>query len=102
MIIPDLPYESYLKNNKKVCLLCGGKSFSTLYLKNNPLIPLCKNCSTDWNCYGYRILKKISFSKVAKNFIFKPIEAIKITPCFIRFMIWSKKMKKIKNRMKHE
>ncbi len=100
MDFPEPLFEALLYD-KKICLVCGETKASTvLRTISNPLIPLCKTCSVEWNFYGYSILKRIKPKELIINLIkfkilhpfyggffsiYKDLDAIKA---------WSIKMKK--------
>jgi hypothetical protein len=60
MEFPEPLFESCYLIQPKLCLACGQKKARTV-LRNTErdVCPLCEDCSTDWNIYGYRVLKRI-------------------------------------------
>jgi NAD-dependent SIR2 family protein deacetylase len=89
--------------SKKVCLVCGQtKASSVLRTTDRELIPLCKSCSSEWNFYGYYILKKIKPKTLILNLIkFKILHpfhdnVVSIYKSMKDIQEWAKKMKKFK------
>lgn len=107
-MFPEPLFESFLLPEKKVCLICGlhvAKSVLYTSINMRPLIPLCVDCASQWNAYGYLILKKIKPRTLIRNLlwwkVFHPFQKPSILS-IIRDMrgitAWSKKMKKFSNR----
>jgi hypothetical protein len=57
---PEPLFECCYMAKRKLCLACGKKEAKTV-LRNTErdVCPLCEDCSTDWNFYGYGVLKRI-------------------------------------------
>jgi hypothetical protein len=59
MDFPEPLFEAHL-NQQKVCLICAKRFAKTvLRTTDREIVPLCEDCSSDWNLYGYPILKRI-------------------------------------------
>jgi hypothetical protein len=59
MDLPEPLFESHL-HQRKTCLVCGERYARTvLRTTGREVVPLCENCSADWNIYGYQILRRI-------------------------------------------
>lgn len=70
--LPEPLWETSIWH-KKMCLVCAER-FATNVLRTieKEVVPICKNCSADWNFYGYEILKKIEPKRlILKTFWFK-------------------------------
>lgn len=100
MEFPEPLFEALLYD-KKVCLVCGkSKASSVLRTIEKPLIPICKGCASDWNCYGYAILKKVKPKTLILNlFKFKIMNPFYDGWVSIYYQLqdiqsWGKKMKK--------
>jgi len=104
-LFPDPLFESYVIGNK-VCLACGSaKAKTALRTVTAEIIPICGNCSFNWNFYGYEILKNIKPKILICNLIkFKIKHPFYGNPIIIYRGLkvmeeWSIKMKKwIKSR----
>ena len=62
-MFPEPLYESAPIQEDRLCLVCGSNpAHSVLRTPTKPdaIVPLCKDCSVDWNFYGYDIFKKIN------------------------------------------
>lgn len=105
-MIDDLPqplWEANLWGKKRLCLVCA-KSCATMMLRstgNDEIVPLCKNCSLDWNIYGYTILKRIKPWNLIKKVIwfklFKPFQQPTLSTIWKdinSLKQWSKRMKR--------
>jgi len=59
MDFPEPLFESGL-HQPKICLVCA-RSHATRALRTigREIVPICAGCSSDWNLYGYEILKRI-------------------------------------------
>ncbi len=69
-LFPETLYEANLHNTKKVCLVCGsGKAETILRTIDREVAPICKNCGSDWNFYGYEIFKKIKPKTLIQNIL---------------------------------
>ena len=94
--------EHRWRRGKKVCLVCGD-AHATKILRTTQaeIVPMCDTCSTDWNFYGYRILKRVK-PKELRGRVFKfKIKHFWTTQSFLacrrdgqRYAAWGKKMKK--------
>lgn len=99
-LFPDPLFEANLERNK-ICLTCGkAKATSVLRTVSAEIIPICKDCSTNWNFYGYDILRKIKPKELIWNLVkfklshpltggwYSIYEQLKVME------VWSAKMKK--------
>lgn len=103
-LFPEPLFESPYMPEKKVCLVCGRhRAKSVLYTSINmrPLIPLCEDCASRWNVYGYLILKRIKPFKLIVSLtwwkLFHPFQqpsVLSIIHDLRGITAWSKKMKK--------
>jgi len=51
-----------------MCLVCArALAGSVLRTTNREVVPLCQDCATDWNIYGYEILKRIKPMRLLKR-----------------------------------
>ena len=69
---PEPLFESYYMPKRHVCLRCGkARATSLLYtpMGMRPVLPMCKDCATDWNWYGYYALKRIQPKSLIWNLI---------------------------------
>lgn len=99
MEFPEPLFESFYYPINRACLVCGKyKAYSTL-CTTKPIIPICRDCSANWNFYGYGILKKVKPLKVFWNVArFQPWAIIKAVKDFKSFAKWANKMKRIKEK----
>ncbi len=101
MDLPEPLFESYL-HQPHICLVCAQKlARSVLRTTQREIVPLCEDCSANWNLYGYQILKRIKPAP-----LFKRILAFKVRHPFqrpswrtiwrdiSRLREWAEKMKK--------
>ena len=69
-------------------------------------MPLCKDCSADWNCYGYATLKKIQpaalMLKITKWFLLNPIKRGSVWSDLRHLMRWQKKMSHLRKAAKEQ
>ena len=97
---PEPLFESHCYGNK-ICLVCGGgKATSALRTTIQEIFPICKDCSFNWNFYGYYILTKIKPKTLILNLIkFKIIHPLysNIFEIYKNLQViqtWVKKMRK--------
>lgn len=103
--IPEPLFESPLVGSR-LCLRCGkAHAKSLLYSSVNgmPVLPLCRDCVSDWNFYGYCILKSIHPKSLIFNLvkfkIFHPLNspsAFSLYNDIKNLLRWSNKMRKLK------
>lgn len=103
-LFPEPLFESPYMPEKKVCLVCGRhRAKSVLYTSINmrPLIPLCEDCASRWNVYGYLILKRIKPGSLVRNLLWWKSFHLFQSPSMFSMIndmrgivAWSKKMKK--------
>lgn len=101
-MFPQPLYETSTGIEKKICLVCGkDKSYSVLRTTSKTIVPLCRDCSTDWNWYGYGILKKINPKTLMRSILkykllhwFEVQSIIKCCHDLRDFKAWSQKQKK--------
>jgi hypothetical protein len=68
MEFPEPLFESCCMSKRKLCLACGKKEARTvLRTTERDVCPLCKDCSADWNFYGYLVLKRIKPLRLIRN-----------------------------------
>lgn len=66
---PDPLYQANFFGNKP-CLACGKyKAVSVLRTVEEEIVPICENCSVNWNFYGYDALKKFKPKELIFNLI---------------------------------
>lgn len=102
-ITPEPLYESPHLPSPKVCLVCAGApASSALYSATKLIVPLCKDCSADWNFHGYDLLKRTKpqqlLLRLAKYKLFHPLTppgVIEISRDVAELARWGKKMKAI-------
>ena len=59
MDFPEPLFESHL-HQRKVCLVCAKKYAKTvLRTVEREIVPVCADCASDWNFYGYHVLRRI-------------------------------------------
>jgi hypothetical protein len=67
--LPDPLFESGL-HQRKVCLVCAKQPAETvLRTTTAEIVPICRDCSIDWNIYGYEILKRIKPPQLIKGLL---------------------------------
>jgi hypothetical protein len=99
--LPEPLYESHLEE-KKMCLVCAKNYASTaLRTTDRIVVPICGDCSTDWNFYGYHILKRIKPARLIRRLIvFKLLRLFRkpslrtIIRDIKGLQTWAKKMKR--------
>lgn len=109
-LTPEMLFESYYLEEKKVCLICCNKiAASTLWssYSSRSIVPMCEYCSTKWNSYGYYTLKNISVFKTLYGLMKYKLFHFFSKPSFFgiikdlyHFYCWATKMQKIKKMMK--
>lgn len=107
-LFPDTLFESCVCYENKICLVCGSaKAISTLRTTTITIFPICRNCSFNWNVYGYEVFKKIKPKKLILNIIkFKLTHPffdsiISIYKNFKVIKSWSTKIKKYLKMSQH-
>jgi hypothetical protein len=102
MDFPEPLFESHLEG-KKLCLACGSHYATKALWKTDGicLVPICGNCSFDWNFYGYHILTRIKPAQLVTNILwFKalhPFQKPSLMAIWRNLEIikeWGRKMKK--------
>ena len=101
MDFPEPLFEATL-NERKACLACGQKLAETvLRSTTREIVPLCADCSVDWNIHGYQILRRIRpavlLRRLALFKIRRPFQRpsmLSIRDDLKRLQDWSQKMKK--------
>ncbi len=69
MEFPEPLFESHL-HQRKICLVCARKYAKTvLRSTDREIVPICEDCSADWNFYGYQILKRIKPGPLVKGLL---------------------------------
>lgn len=67
--LPEPLFEADL-HQRKVCLVCAQRFAETvLRTTTTEVVPICRNCSIDWNIYGYEILKRIKPGPTVKRLL---------------------------------
>jgi hypothetical protein len=67
MDFPEPLFESHL-HERKACLVCGARRAATvLRTTGREIVPICPDCSTDWNFVGYAILKRIKPRRLLRS-----------------------------------
>jgi hypothetical protein len=108
-LTPEPLYESSLPTNGRLCLVCGKHPASSALRtpgQTEPIVPLCKHCSADWNCYGYSVLKRIKplplLVKMSGWFVRNPLGRARIWNDLRRLQQWQKKMAHIKKTLREQ
>jgi hypothetical protein len=103
---PEPLWEANFFDNKP-CLVCGNdKAVSVLRTIETEIAPICKNCSCNWNFYGYNALKKVKPKQLIFNLIkFKlkhPFcgKIFTIYKDLKKMQAWAAKMKRIMKKYK--
>jgi hypothetical protein len=101
----DPLYETYYFPKPKICLVCGrDKAVSGLHsiCRNRIIVPLCSNCSFNYNFHGISILNKIKPKELIYNLIkykffhwFSSPSLLEIYADLQEFKAWEIKMKRI-------
>jgi hypothetical protein len=98
---PEPLWEACFFGNKP-CLVCGrNKATSVLRTTSVEIAPICKDCSFNWNFYGYDALKKVKPKQLIFNLLkFKLIHPFcgsifTIYKDLKRMQAWAAKMKRI-------
>lgn len=71
-ITPEPLFECHYMTKRHVCLRCGKKqAVSILYtpIDTRSVLPLCKDCVSDWRLYGYYAIKSIKTKSLIWNLI---------------------------------
>jgi hypothetical protein len=64
---PEPLFESHLQD-ERMCLVCARNlASSVLRTPSKEIVPLCSSCATDWNIYGYNILRRIKPGRLLKR-----------------------------------
>jgi hypothetical protein len=105
-LTPEPLFESFLLPGDKVCLRCGqNRAASMLYsaMSMRPVLPLCASCASDWNLYGYRLLKGLSpnallwrLTKFKLTHPFSRPSILEIKNDLAELQRWANKMKRLK------
>jgi hypothetical protein len=104
MKFPEPLFECCFMTKPKLCLACGEKEArSVLRNTERDVCPLCDDCSTDWNFYGYSVLKRIKPLRLMRNIcVFKLMHPWQ--PSFWTiwgdiqsFKLWGEHMRKFKH-----
>jgi len=67
--LPEPLFEANL-HQRKVCLVCARKQAEmVLRTTTTEVVPICGDCSIDWNIYGYEILKRIKPAQLVKRLL---------------------------------
>lgn len=108
-LTPEPLYESALPANGRLCLVCGQQPASSALRtpgQTEPIVPLCKHCSADWNCYGYSILKRIKplplLLRMSGWFVRNPFSRAVIWSDLRRLQQWQAKMAQLKKTMREQ
>jgi len=98
---PEPLWEAWFYGNKP-CLACGRhKAVSVLRTTTTEIVPICQQCSFNWNFYGYDALKKVKPKQLIFNLIkfklFHPFcgSIFTIYKDLKRMQAWATKMKRI-------
>lgn len=102
MDFPEPLYETAFLQSRKMCLICAGKhAESVLRTTDKEIVPLCKDCAADWNCYEYLILKRITAGRLAwRTMVFKSLHPFQqpslrtIWQDVKALQAWAKKMRR--------
>jgi transposase-like protein len=101
MDFPEPLFESTL-HHRKACLVCG-KNYATKVLRttDREIVPVCDDCSSDWNLYGYQILKRIKPGRLIRRLMmfklghpFRPPSWRAVGRDLRGLTEWAKKMKR--------
>lgn len=105
-LLPEPLFQTNYIEGSHVCLACANGLATTMLreaLHNKEIVPLCNDCSSDWNIYSYYILKRIKPTKLLFNLAkFKILHPFKSPPTSViigdisRMNRWAKKMRKFK------
>jgi len=69
MDLPEPLFESAL-HDRKVCLVCARRYAKTvLRTTEREIVPVCEDCASDWNFYGYQILKRIKPGRLVQRLL---------------------------------
>ena len=98
---PEPLFETHLLASK-VCLVCGQRKATTvLRTTNDEIVPLCGECSADWNVYGYQILRRIHPGRLIRRLVmfklghpFQPPSMRSLWHDIAGLKNWAGKMKK--------
>lgn len=67
--LPEPLFEANL-HQRKVCLVCARKHAEmVLRTTTTEVVPICGDCSIDWNIYGYEILRRIKPGPLVKRLL---------------------------------
>lgn len=106
-MMPEPLYEAANLEGEHLCLVCG-KNIARSALRSpsvkEPIVPLCSDCSSNWNIYGYLILKGIRpvplVMKMAGFFLYKPARRLVVWQDLRNLMRWQKKMLRLRTSAK--
>jgi hypothetical protein len=98
---PEPLFETHLAK-PKVCLVCGRREAEmVLRTTNDEIVPLCRDCSADWNVYGYQILRRIKPGRLIRRLLtfklrhpFRPPSVAALWRDIDGLKNWARKMKK--------
>ena len=102
MEFPEPLYETTYMQSRRMCLVCARKhAESVLRTTEKEIVPLCKDCASDWNAYGYSILKRIKpIRLIRRTLVFKILHPFQqpslrtIWHDIKALQSWAEKMKK--------
>lgn len=106
-LTPDPLFQSGVLGRGHLCFVCGQReAVTSLRTATNPeaVVPLCSHCSSDWNCYGYHILKKIQpmtlIWQLTKWFAWKPWQRNVVWSDLRHLQKWQGKVSRLKQQNK--
>jgi hypothetical protein len=99
--LPEPLYES-VADGTMICLVCARRrATSALWAGNRSIVPICVDCSADWNMYGYLALRKIKPASLVTGILKYKLTHPWQEPSIARvwqtigaFKEWARKMKK--------
>ena len=106
MDFPEPLFETNV-DGKRLCLVCAKKLASrALWAGVKQVVPLCDDCTADWNIYGYLVLRRAKpaalISSIVKYKLRHPFQApssMTIWRDVLGFQDWAAKMKKFAKQM---
>jgi multisubunit Na+/H+ antiporter MnhE subunit len=102
---PEPLFETFV-DGKRLCLVCAKeKAVKALWTVDKSIVPVCQNCSADWNFYGYQILQRIRPSRLVLGILrYKLLHPLQkpswptIRQDIRGFQEWVRKMKRFMSR----
>jgi hypothetical protein len=108
-LFPEPLYESAAVSGERLCFLCGDRRARTALMTPSsaePVVPLCRECSAEWNMYGFRVLRRIRpaalLLKVVKWSIRHPARRAAVWGDLRRLRKWKRRVDELRKQARED